>query len=90
MKYSVFHSILKSKFTLQAQLLAGQRDRAMINEAMAEYRKLTCIKWVPRTGSERDYVYITNGNTGCWSSVGKIGGRSLPVLLVVAYANCRR
>lgn len=53
----------------------GHRDRAMINDAVAEYRKLTCVKWVPRTGSERDYVYITNGNTGCWSSVGKIGGR---------------
>ncbi|XP_054264060.1 zinc metalloproteinase nas-15-like [Macrosteles quadrilineatus] len=53
----------------------NQRDQSMINEAIAEYRKLTCVKWVPRTGSERDYVYITNSNTGCWSSVGRIGGR---------------
>ncbi|XP_046663671.1 zinc metalloproteinase nas-13-like [Homalodisca vitripennis] len=53
----------------------SQRDRAMINDAIGEYRKLTCIKFVPRTGSERDYVYITNSNTGCWSSVGRIGGR---------------
>lgn len=47
----------------------------MIDTAIAEYHKLTCVKWVQRTGSERDYVYFTNGNTGCWSSVGRIGGR---------------
>lgn len=47
----------------------------MINEAVAEYHKLTCVKWVPRTGAERDYVSITNSNTGCWSSVGRLGGR---------------
>ncbi|XP_054263888.1 zinc metalloproteinase nas-14-like [Macrosteles quadrilineatus] len=53
---------------------SGQ-DRAMIDEAIAEYHKRTCVKWVPRKGSEPDYVYFTNSNTGCWSSVGRIGGR---------------
>ncbi|XP_075218949.1 zinc metalloproteinase nas-7-like [Lycorma delicatula] len=49
-------------------------DKAMIMSAIADYHKLTCVKFVPRTGSEPDYVYITNSNTGCWSSVGRIGG----------------
>lgn len=47
----------------------------MIDEAIGEYHKLTCVKWVLRKGTEPDYVYFTSGNTGCWSSVGRIGGR---------------
>lgn len=47
----------------------------MILSAIDEYKKLTCLKFTPRTSSDTDYVYFTNGNTGCWSSVGKIGGR---------------
>lgn len=50
-------------------------DRQMILSAIDEYKKLTCLKFTPRTSSDADYIYFTNGNTGCWSSVGKIGGR---------------
>lgn len=50
-------------------------DRQMIMSAIDEYKKLTCLKFTPRTSSDSDYIYFTNGNTGCWSSVGKIGGR---------------
>ncbi|XP_026271602.1 zinc metalloproteinase nas-13-like isoform X2 [Frankliniella occidentalis] len=52
-----------------------QADRQMILNAMEEYHKHTCIRFVPRRGSDVDYLYITNGNTGCWSSVGRVGGR---------------
>ncbi|RZF45131.1 hypothetical protein LSTR_LSTR000541 [Laodelphax striatellus] len=52
----------------------SQKDRAMIMSAIDEYHKLTCVKFVPRTGSEPDYVMITNSNSGCWSSVGRLGG----------------
>lgn len=47
----------------------------MILSAIEEYKKLTCLKFTPKTSSDADYIYFTNGNTGCWSSVGKIGGR---------------
>lgn len=47
----------------------------MILSAIDDYKKLTCLKFTPRTSSDTDYIYFTNGNTGCWSSVGKIGGR---------------
>lgn len=53
----------------------GPSDRQMIMSSIEEYRKLTCLKFVPRTSSDTDYIYFTNGNTGCWSSVGRIGGR---------------
>ncbi|KAL1130831.1 hypothetical protein AAG570_012072 [Ranatra chinensis] len=51
----------------------SSKDRNLIMAAFNEYHRKTCIKFIPRT-SERDYVVITSGNTGCWSSVGKIGG----------------
>lgn len=36
--------------------------------------KNTCIKFIPH-GGEKDYLSIQNSQTGCWSLVGKIGGR---------------
>ncbi|KAL3270928.1 hypothetical protein HHI36_021434 [Cryptolaemus montrouzieri] len=47
----------------------------VIKRAMGVYHKYTCIRFVPRTSSHKDYVSITSGNTGCWSSVGRITGR---------------
>ena len=41
---------------------------------MDEYHKRTCIKFVPRQSGHRDYISIVSGNTGCWSSVGRVGG----------------
>lgn len=55
--------------------LTGGADRQMIQEAIDEFHKHTCIKFKERRESDFDYVYFTNGNTGCWSSVGRIGGR---------------
>ncbi|XP_035719568.1 zinc metalloproteinase nas-13-like isoform X3 [Vespa mandarinia] len=52
-----------------------ERQRKLIHDAMEEYRKYTCIKFKPYIGEESDYIRITAGTTGCWSSVGKIGGR---------------
>lgn len=47
----------------------------LIHDAMEEYHKYTCIKFKPYSGKEKDYIRITAGNTGCWSSVGRVGGR---------------
>lgn len=52
----------------------NSRDRSIIENAIDEYHRLTCIRFVPRT-TERDYVSIVSGNSGCWSSVGRVGGR---------------
>lgn len=41
---------------------------------MEEYHKTTCIRFVPRRQHDKDFITIENGATGCWSSVGRIGG----------------
>lgn len=51
------------------------KSRSLILQAMEQYHKHTCIRFTPRTKTDYDYVYFTNTNTGCWSSVGRIGGR---------------
>ncbi|XP_076288436.1 zinc metalloproteinase nas-4 isoform X2 [Lasioglossum baleicum] len=53
----------------------NEKQRNLILDAMNDYHKYTCIKFKPYTGEESDYVRITAGETGCWSSVGRIGGR---------------
>lgn len=50
------------------------RDRSIIEHAINEYHRRTCIRFIPRT-TERDYVSIVSGNSGCWSSVGRVGGK---------------
>lgn len=48
----------------------------MIEAAMNEYHRRTCIRFRPKT-YERDYISITSDQTGCWSSVGRLGGRQV-------------
>lgn len=50
-------------------------QKALIMEAMNDYHQYTCIRFIPYKGEESDYIRLTAGNTGCWSSVGRIGGR---------------
>uniref|UniRef100_A0A1I7Y270 Metalloendopeptidase n=1 Tax=Steinernema glaseri TaxID=37863 RepID=A0A1I7Y270_9BILA len=49
-------------------------SRSMIASAMEEYHKQTCIKWVPKTNNDIDYIYIFP-DRGCYSMVGRTGGR---------------
>lgn len=49
----------------------------IIEGAFKEYHKKTCIKFIPRRQYDSDFISITNGATGCWSSVGKIGGKQI-------------
>jgi hypothetical protein len=58
----------------------------MIEEALNEYHKKTCIKFVYRT-SEPDYISIENSQTGCWSSVGRVGGKQVVNLQVPGCLN---
>lgn len=45
-----------------------------INHAFKEYHYKTCIRFRQRT-KEKDYISITNSKSGCWSSIGRIGGK---------------
>ncbi|KAK9500343.1 hypothetical protein O3M35_001624 [Rhynocoris fuscipes] len=49
-------------------------DRRILEWAFTQYERLTCIKFVPRI-QETDYVHITGDQSGCFSAVGRIGGR---------------
>ncbi|XP_069691394.1 zinc metalloproteinase nas-13-like isoform X2 [Periplaneta americana] len=49
-------------------------DLGTIHKAMEEYHKRTCIRFVPRKRDNPDYLVIVSDNTGCWSSVGRVGG----------------
>ncbi|XP_034486696.1 low choriolytic enzyme-like [Drosophila innubila] len=42
--------------------------------AMEEFHDHTCIRFVPRV-YELDYISIGNDRSGCWSAVGRRGGR---------------
>lgn len=49
----------------------------LIERAINEYHKNTCIKFIPRRSSDRDYISIEDGDSGCWSSVGRVGGKQV-------------
>lgn len=47
-------------------------SRSVIASAMEEYAQRTCVRWVPRSIEDYDYIYITP-DRGCYSMVGKTG-----------------
>ncbi|VDK88963.1 unnamed protein product [Litomosoides sigmodontis] len=49
-------------------------SRSVIAAAMEEYAQRTCVRWVPRSVEDYDYIYITP-DRGCYSMVGKTGGK---------------
>ncbi|XP_070505760.1 zinc metalloproteinase nas-4-like [Chironomus tepperi] len=67
-----------------------QEQKNMLSNAIDEIKSKTCVKLIPR-GGEKDYVVFKNDDSGCWSSVGKTGGRQVinlqaPCLRVVGTA----
>lgn len=60
--------------------IAGTFDAQSINlieKAMNSYHQNTCIKFKPRSSTDRDYLSIQNSASGCWSSVGRVGGKQV-------------
>ncbi|EDV92507.1 zinc metalloproteinase nas-4 [Drosophila grimshawi] len=52
----------------------ASQELGVIQHAFNEYHLKTCVRFKPRT-TERDYISIVNGKSGCWSSIGRLGGR---------------
>jgi hypothetical protein len=48
----------------------------VISDAIDQLQKNTCLKFRPRAG-EPNYVLVDNKESGCWSSVGQIGGEQV-------------
>ncbi|KAE9555113.1 hypothetical protein FO519_001688 [Halicephalobus sp. NKZ332] len=59
-------------YILSAQY--NERERAVLARAFQEYHTKTCIRFVPKTAFDTDYLYIGKID-GCFSDVGKAGGR---------------
>uniref|UniRef100_A0A182JRX6 Metalloendopeptidase n=1 Tax=Anopheles christyi TaxID=43041 RepID=A0A182JRX6_9DIPT len=51
-------------------------DFTKLFSAFEQFHQKTCIRFVPRT-KERDYVVIEGRSSGCWSAVGRMGGRQV-------------
>ncbi|CAD5214770.1 unnamed protein product [Bursaphelenchus okinawaensis] len=64
-------------YTISTQYTTVGRQR--IAAAIDEYHQRTCIKFVPKTATDLDYVHILP-EEGCYSLVGKVGGKQ-PVSL---------
>lgn len=50
-----------------------------IEKAINSYHENTCIKFVPRKSSDDSYISIESSDSGCWSSVGRVGGRQVKI-----------
>ncbi len=48
--------------------------RGQIAAAIKKFESQTCMTFVPKTRSDRDYVYILPDD-GCYSMVGRVGGK---------------
>uniref|UniRef100_A0A1L8DQ68 Metalloendopeptidase n=1 Tax=Nyssomyia neivai TaxID=330878 RepID=A0A1L8DQ68_9DIPT len=55
-----------------AELDAEQR--AWVDLGLKNMTDHTCLTFVPRT-TQTDYVYVTRSGSGCFSSLGRVGGR---------------
>ncbi|TMS36170.1 hypothetical protein L596_003405 [Steinernema carpocapsae] len=64
-------------YTISSQYTSFSRSK--IAEAMAEYSKLTCINFAPKSAADQDYIHIVPDD-GCYSLVGRVGGKQ-PVSL---------
>ncbi|KAK9686990.1 Astacin (Peptidase family M12A) [Popillia japonica] len=47
----------------------------VIHTALERFAEVSCMKVRPREEEDVDYVYVTGDNSGCWSYVGRLGGR---------------
>ncbi|KAI4454784.1 discoidin cub egf laminin and zinc metalloprotease domain containing [Holotrichia oblita] len=52
----------------------NSEEQEVIHNAIKQYHDNTCIRFRRKQPDDHDYIKIVNTRTGCWSSVGKIGG----------------
>lgn len=53
---------------------AGYREQKVFNEAKDEIEKISCVRFVKRT-SQYDYIRVISSRDGCYSIIGRDGGR---------------
>ncbi|XP_073820037.1 zinc metalloproteinase nas-4-like [Musca autumnalis] len=53
----------------------NHHDLEIILYAFLNFHMKTCVRFVPRRSNETDYISINNEKSGCWSYVGRQGGK---------------
>eukprot|EP00794_Sanderia_malayensis_P015011 gene15011-16560_t len=61
-------------YTITKELAANAKATFEIMRAMKEWESHTCLTFVERT-VERNYIEFFNNCSGCWSYVGRVGGK---------------
>ncbi|VDO79756.1 unnamed protein product, partial [Haemonchus placei] len=51
-----------------------EKQRAVIARAIAGYQAKTCIRFVPKTAQDRDFIVISKLD-GCYADFARVGGR---------------
>lgn len=82
-QYSSYSLALTLTSVSRRPALCACCRRSRIAAAMDDYARQTCIRFVPRS-SEHNYIYIYP-DSGCWSLVGRNGGRQSVSRAVAAY-----
>ncbi|KAF4527091.1 hypothetical protein B566_EDAN015364 [Ephemera danica] len=52
-------------------------ERSLIQRAMRLLEQHTCVRFEPRSGRTRAYVAFERKQDGCWSALGRTGGRQI-------------
>lgn len=55
-----------------------QNDRNVVKKCISEFQSKTCVKFVERKYDKHyagDYVFISSDKSGCYSHVGRVGGK---------------
>ncbi|KAF4094411.1 hypothetical protein AMELA_G00014770 [Ameiurus melas] len=64
---------VKVPFTISSDYSSSEKSNIL--RGLDSFQKSTCVQFIPRT-NEEDYIDIIS-NTGCYSYVGRIGGRQV-------------
>ncbi|XP_034246683.1 high choriolytic enzyme 1-like isoform X2 [Thrips palmi] len=52
-----------------------KEELGFVSQTIASYNRNTCIRIIPKRPKDKDYIAVINSKSGCWSYLGRIGGR---------------
>lgn len=52
-------------------------ETARILTGLAEIERVSCVRFRKRTDDDEDYVFVQKAGSGCYSSVGRVGGQQI-------------
>ncbi|XP_043996814.1 hatching enzyme 1.2-like isoform X2 [Gambusia affinis] len=52
----------------------SQKEKNIIIRGMQSFNQATCIRFVPKRSSHRDYINFFSQSKGCWSNIGRQSG----------------